>query len=245
MRLNKTSLEAIRDHARDDFPNEACGVLLRRGKRIVARRCANIDKKPARFFEIAQEELDQCRAEGEIVAIYHSHPHRTSKPSDADTAHCNVGDHPWVIVGIRRNETQEFELDDPVVISPEDLPYEGRPYVEGVYDCYGLACDYYKRELGVELSDSYDRVPNFWKKNLKLFETNFENEGFVQVCGEPRVGDAFLIKMDAGDANHCAIYVGNDRILHHCLDRLSRTDLYGGSTWQKHTILHLRHKSQC
>lgn len=245
MRLNKTALEAIREHAKEDFPNEACGVLIRKGKRVVARRCKNIDNKPTKFFEISFEELEVCRQEGEVVAIYHSHPNRTSSPSQEDIAHCNVGDHPWIVLGVRRDELLGFEIDDPVVISPEDLPYDGRPYVEGVYDCYSLARDYYQREADIELSDDYKRVPNFWKRGLKLFESNFEKEGFVPVCGEPQVGDVFLIRMDEGDANHCAIYVGNDQILHHCLNRLSRFDIYGGSVWQKHTVLHLRHKSKC
>lgn len=244
MRLNKTSFESIREHAIGDYPREACGVLLRKGRKIIARRCANTDKRPTLFFEIAPDEFERCKTEGEVVGIYHSHPRRTSKPSEMDVAYCNAGDHPWIIVGIRHDDSTGFEFDAPVVITPEDIGYEARPYVAGVYDCYGLFRDYYKREFGIELSD-YKRTPNFWKRGLRLFEDNFEKEGFVRVCGDAQVGDAFLIQMDAGDANHCAIYIGNDRILHHCQDRLSRTDVYGGSVWQKHTVAHLRHKSKC
>ena len=51
------------------------------------------------------------------------------------------------------------------------------------------------------------------------------------------------MQLGADVPNHAAIYIGNGLVLHHPRDRLSCKDVYGG-IWQKHTVMHLRHRSK-
>jgi cell wall-associated NlpC family hydrolase len=44
--------------------------------------------------------------------------------------------------------------------------------------------------------------------------------------------------------NHVAVYVGEQRILHHLRGRLSSRDIWGGY-YQKSTGLIVRHRSRC
>jgi cell wall-associated NlpC family hydrolase len=58
---------------------------------------------------------------------------------------------------------------------------------------------------------------------------------------ELRHGDAVLMNISGKVSNHCAVYLGDNLILHHINKRLSSRDVYGGY-WLKNTTQALRHK---
>ena len=53
-------------------------------------------------------------------------------------------------------------------------------------------------------------------------------------------GDAFLLAVRSVVPNHAAVYLGDNKILHHVLGRLSNLENYGGM-WKHMTVAHLRH----
>jgi cell wall-associated NlpC family hydrolase len=116
-------------------------------------------------------------------------------------------------------------------------------YIYGVRDCFTLAVDYYKREFDINIAHrakGYPEISNWVDGDDDLLVDNYIKAGFVDVTGQDHeVGDLLLIQMSK-KTDHVAIYVGDDRILHHCIGRLSKTDIYGGGYWQKHTTHHLR-----
>ncbi len=132
--------------------------------------------------------------------------------------------------------------------------YTGIPYVDGRRDCYGLARMFYYKEHGLFLRN-YARPIDFaflvedpeTKKRtslLDLFGPNFANEGFVPHMGNWKslaVGDALLIGVgETSVANHCAIYVGNNLLLHHLYGRMSSVDALT-DYWKSATIQVVRH----
>jgi cell wall-associated NlpC family hydrolase len=121
------------------------------------------------------------------------------------------------------------------------MPYLGRPYCAGVFDCYSLVRDFYKREFQIDLGQ-YPYVLEDGRMGHTLFVEKYEKEGFEKlVRQEPKRGDVFILQMNASGPNHVAVYLGDEIILHHAIGRLSRRDVYGGY-WAKHTTHHLRHK---
>jgi proteasome lid subunit RPN8/RPN11 len=96
IRLRAEALEAIRAHAREGYPEEACGALLgppgRDGERRIARptRLPNArEHERRRRYLIAPDalrtlEADASRAGLEIVGFYHSHPDHPGEPSRFD-----------------------------------------------------------------------------------------------------------------------------------------------------------------
>ena len=120
--------------------------------------------------------------------------------------------------------------------------YIGRKFVHGSTDCYSLVRDFYKNEFGIELTD-YARVEFWWNKGQNLYMDNFRNEGFYLLDDSqaPQVGDLYLIALGCSVASHAAIWVGNNRILHHVQDRLSSVDR-DMSVFRNNTLARIRHK---
>jgi cell wall-associated NlpC family hydrolase len=78
-----------------------------------------------------------------------------------------------------------------------------------------------------------------------MFERYWKAAGFVEADRDDiQFGDALLISMNSPGLNHCAIYVGQQLMLHHIPGRLSSRDVYGGY-YQKNTGRVLRHSSRC
>ncbi|MGZ8172576.1 MAG: C40 family peptidase [Methylobacter sp.] len=248
-KLGKSIEAAIKQFAREEYPKEACGVITRRGKKTVAVKCANVSDAPEQRFVIASEEYQKHCDEGGVYGIWHSHVNDPLPltPSATDIAACNMTGVDWIIIDITRPDGDRFEFGEFFFITPEDEgddePYVGRPYIYGIRDCFTLARDYYRRELAIDIdfrAPGYPEITNWQEQGLNLLADGYKEAGFKKLIDqEAQIGDLFLIQMSAV-ADHVAIYIGNDTILHHCLDRLSTTDIYGGGYWQKHTVAHLR-----
>lgn len=243
--MDNALIESMNAEALRCYPNEACGLVIAKGKKPVLVPCENTASDKRNRFTIAPQDYADAAQQGEVVAIWHSHVDEPATPSEADKAGCEASELPWFITGIRKRE-EGFVYEGPVLHEPcgYESPYLERPYVFGVHDCWSLVRDFYKREFGIVLGD-YQRVDQFWAKGLNFFVDNYENEGMVRVDGkQPERGDLFIIQTGSALPNHIAVYIGDDQILHHCHGRLSARAIYGGY-WQKHTVIHLRHKSKC
>ena len=75
---------------------------------------------------------------------------------------------------------------------------------------------------------------------------NFKNEGFYLLddSEEPQFGDIYLIAFKAKVACHAAIYIGENKVLHHIVNRLSAVDSYKGylRNWTVARIRHISNK---
>jgi proteasome lid subunit RPN8/RPN11 len=120
MDISPELLNEILAHAREEAPNECCGVVgvvaasggeSARAMRV--RRARNVHASPKRF-EIdgrdvirAMNEFDE--AGWEIGAIYHSHTHTAPSPSQTDI---NFAAHwpgvEWIIVGLADPATPDI-----------------------------------------------------------------------------------------------------------------------------------------
>ena len=247
MAPDKDALEAIRQAAFRAYPNEACGLLVEVGNKVQALECRNAAPNPREHFALNIDDYEAHADKGEVVGVWHSHPDASSEPSVADRMGCDDSMLPWLIVGVGKGENGVLTQFGMTVIEPSgnEVPLVGRPYIYGIYDCYTIVRDFYRREFGIELG-SYAHAPaGWWNGSGNWFVENFEREGFVQLPegSEFQYGDLLFMQMGKV-ANHAALYVGDDKILHHCVGRLSRHDVFGGY-WHKHTTHHLRHQTKC
>ena len=237
----------MREHAQACYPREACGFVIGVGKKAVFMPARNGAEQPGEQFFINHHDYAAAEDAGEILAIWHSHPDTTPDPSELDRAGCNLTELPWLISGIRRGEGG-FEHAGPQLLTPDGwrADYIGRPYVFGTFDCYSLLTDFYEREFRIKLHRFPElRINQWWNQGYDILGDHWASQGFIEVTdGTFKHGDALAIAMNSDVANHVAVYVTGDIILHHLVNRLSRRETFG-PYWYSRVKLHLRHRTKC
>ena len=114
IRVPDTLLAEVVRHARDDSPNECCGLLAGRiedGVGVVTTQfaIANDLASPTAYHTNARDLLAAFRAMREdkldVLAVYHSHPTSDPVPSRRDVAENTYGESVvHLIVGLAREE---------------------------------------------------------------------------------------------------------------------------------------------
>ena len=240
----------MRELAEKSYPNEACGLIVSVANKASLLECQNISPEPRTQFILDPQDYAKAEDAGEVIGIWHSHVDEPGTPSEADRAGCEASELPWFITEVRKAETG-FKTEPPVLLEPVgyEAEYVGRPYVFGSFDCWSLCVDYYGREFGIKLPLlMHQRIDTWWDKGQDFFGEAMKSDldgSLVKIHdNDYREGDLILFSINAKVTNHVAIYLGDDIILHHVLNRLSRRDTYG-VFWQKFKTHHLRHRSKC
>lgn len=233
MILSDDILVEIRAHAARDYPRESCGLVIVRKGRQRYMPCRNVADKNEHFVMHAEDQA-AAEDEGAIAMVVHSHPNTPAIPSHADLVGCERSGVPWLIVNWPTGAVFQFEPTGYVA------PLIGRQFNHGVLDCYTLIRDYYERELGIILPDG-DRPDEWWLKGMNIYLDGFESANFERV-DKPQAHDVLLMRVASPVPNHAAVYLGDGRIMHHQMGRLSSKDIYGG--WYEKVTTHvLRHRS--
>lgn len=89
LELPRRYADEIVSHAREEDPNECCGILAGKNGRVVKLyRITNVERSPYRYNMDSRELLRAYReAEDngwEFLAFYHSHTHTEAYPSATD-----------------------------------------------------------------------------------------------------------------------------------------------------------------
>lgn len=227
--------EAAQQHALESMPREACGLLV-----IVKGRERYW---PARNLSVGTDQFildpnDYLAAElsGDIVAVVHSHPDLPCTPSQADQVSCEASGLPWHIVSAPSGQWHYMEP------TGYQAPLVGREWSHGVLDCYSLIRDWYAQERGLALPD-FTRRDEWWLRGENLYVEHFREAGFIDIDpSDIRPGDGVLMRVVSPVTNHGAVYLGDNRIIHHVQNRLSCRDIYG-DFWRQRTTHVLRHEN--
>ncbi len=89
MRISQSLIDEMVAHARDDLPNECCGMIGGRdGEATTVIRVANSAASPLRYEMDPQGQYNALKsiedAGDELLAIYHSHTKSAAYPSQTD-----------------------------------------------------------------------------------------------------------------------------------------------------------------
>ncbi|MCF6215010.1 MAG: M67 family metallopeptidase [Emcibacter sp.] len=110
-----TDLEAqIRGHCEDNYPQEACGILIGQGGQVTkVIPSPNLSATPEKSFEIDPALIihhqRDCRAGSDkIIGHYHSHPDGQAVPSTHDHAQNYDEALIWVIVSVTKKGAQDM-----------------------------------------------------------------------------------------------------------------------------------------
>lgn len=220
-------------HARKHEGEESCGLIA--GGKFWP--CKNTNPDPSKYFSISAEAFARVDELG-IDVVFHSHLGFDNKFSKDDIKACKQINLPWVMYCLG---TDEWHYMDPT----GKAPYLQRPWIYGIYDCYGIVRDYYNNEFSIALDDFERGEEREWESSeWRMFEKNFKQQGFVEVDDDNiKRGDVFLMQLQSGFPNHVGVLHDSSSgvFYHHLTGRLSEASIYGGY-WQKHTNKILRHR---
>lgn len=253
MKLHPTTLAAIIEHCATEYPREACGLIVRIGKRDTYQPCRNVAATASEHFMMHHEDAQRAEDAGEVVALVHSHPDDSATPSEGDRAACEASGMPWLIFEVREGVVNK----DPSLTTPcgWQAPLIGRMFFHGVLDCMTLVHDFYKREFDIDLPNPY-REDDWWNRGQNLYIENYPSAGFYKLPEdtEMQYGDVALMQIRSPVANHSGIFLGTKNIqealfaakvpgamLHHLYGRPSERIVYGGY-WAESTVAIIRHK---
>ena len=105
--------DALEAHAREEAPNEACGlIVLRDGEAVRYERGRNRLESPYRFELDIDPELWYLEDEGYALAVFHSHPASAAKPSRTDVERIGLwAGRPFFILSLSTGELNAFRID--------------------------------------------------------------------------------------------------------------------------------------
>ena len=106
MRISQAHWDELLAHAREDAPNECCGLVWAADGEIVGLERASNERNSPYGFELDSRSLLKANELDEEfqVGIYHSHPRSPAEPSQTDI---NLAFYPealYVIVGLKDAE---------------------------------------------------------------------------------------------------------------------------------------------
>jgi cell wall-associated NlpC family hydrolase len=209
-------IEDAKRHALQEYPKESCGIVVD-GKYIP---CTNISNNPTVAFQIKPDDY-YLYLEDRIECVIHSHDNyaHASKQDMIDQEKLGV---PFGIINIHNGAVEDvFFWGDTLPIQD----YVGRQFFHGVYDCYGLVRDYFRREYKIT-PPMYPRDYGWWLQGENVIEEGIMACGFKVIeTNDVRVlkpGDGILAKVNSDIVNHCGVYIGDGLLLHHLCLRKNR-----------------------
>ncbi|WP_277971741.1 C40 family peptidase [Pantoea agglomerans] len=224
---------AILHHAKEAYPRECCGVVIMpAGRPVQYLPCRNIAEEPESDFAIHPEDYAAAEEMGQIIAVAHSHPDASTRPGETDRALCDLSGLAWYIVSWPEGDFR-------VLLPRGELPLVGRPFVLGVYDCWGLIMSWYRQSLGIELPDHRVNYA-WWEQGENLYMDNWYSTGFREFSGPARAGDVVLMRVGSRVVNHAGVLLEDGMLLHHLYGHLSQRVVYDDN-WRSRTEIIVRY----
>ncbi|MBW8059616.1 MAG: M67 family metallopeptidase [Solirubrobacterales bacterium] len=114
VRIAQSLADEMVAHARDDLPNECCGMVGGvDGRARTVYRAVNAEASPLRYSIDAAEQLRLMReieeAGEELVGIYHSHTKSAAHPSQTDLNLAGWPDAVYLIVSLADPESPDLK----------------------------------------------------------------------------------------------------------------------------------------
>lgn len=196
--------EDIQAYARQQYPKEACGLILKKDQEEYFLPCENEADDPKNSFTISDRTVIENY--DNILSVVHSHCDEPPIPSIHDQESQAITRFPYGILSVISGyagdvyfwgRTEKNNLMDLI----------GKPYIWKIHDCLTLVQDYYRSFLDIDFPD-FVREPG----NQKTIYRKIRNctHDFEQVS-ERQTNDLIFFP----DECHLGIYLGNGELLHH------------------------------
>jgi [CysO sulfur-carrier protein]-S-L-cysteine hydrolase len=118
VRISQSLIDEMVAHAREDLPNECCGMIGGRdGEATRVVRVENAAASPLRYEMDPQGQYDALKAiedaGDELIGIYHSHTRSAAYPSQTDVNEARMWpEQAYVIVSLENEEAPDVKAYD-------------------------------------------------------------------------------------------------------------------------------------
>ena len=235
--ISELVAQEVKEYFQHQYPKEACGFILKDGNFVP---CENIANDVYNHFKVKTS--DFLMHENNLLAVVHSHPDGQDAPSKADMTSQIASGIPFGLCVVRNNWVGNlwFWGDGIPKVDLIGRSFRHGPTgSDGKGDCFALIRDYMAQECGIKLNE-YPRDSQWWNNGANMYEEYFEQEGFREIDGtDIKEHDCFLMSVNSNVINHAGIYVGNNLIMHHLANRLSRREPV--ARWPKMIAKWVRH----
>lgn len=125
--LDSVLVKEMTEHARREFPNEACGIIAAAaGRPVKVFTMTNLDASPYTYRLDSREQLavfDEMDAQGwDLFAIYHSHTHTPAYPSPTDVRLAFYPEAHYFLVSLQEQDSPDlrsYRIVDEVITEEE------------------------------------------------------------------------------------------------------------------------------
>lgn len=216
-------IDEIKKHLMSEYPKEGCGIIYGDGETVYWAPIKNVATNLQEFI-LDKEEYLWYYTRYKILGIIHSHIDIPATPSDYDVANCNATGLPYYIFSI---PSGEYEILEPKKELP---PLLSRNYFRGLYDCFSLVKDYYST-LGI---DTPCREIYWCTEKENFFTTEYLKDWGLSKTGKLEKNCFLTFSLGATPVpNHCGVYIGDNKFIHHAHNRLSCEESLEG-IWRKY-----------
>ena len=118
MKISQALIDEMVAHAREDLPNECCGMIAGAdGEATEVIRVANAAASPLRYEMDPQGQFDALKeiedGGAELIGIYHSHTRSAAYPSQTDVNEARMWpEQAYVIVSLENEEAPDVKAYD-------------------------------------------------------------------------------------------------------------------------------------
>lgn len=120
----------------------------------------------------------------------------------------------------------------------------GRQFELSRADCFSIVRDFYDLNFNIKLTN-YARPKDWNADDIDIIGGSYEHEGFFKVedwtLKTLNPGDLLCMAIGTAKANHLAVYVGGNKIVHHKIYSMSSEETLR-DFWRKSICYVLRHK---
>lgn len=233
--INTKIKNFIKNHAIKDSPFECCGFVVEHKSNFFCIPVKNIAKDKENDFRISTQDFLNIKSNFNILYIYHSHPQDNFDFSNSDKISADRLQINYILYCCKNNEFKIYEA------NTFKNKYIGRFYEYRKYDCFTLIRDYYLNELNQNLDINYtESIIDIDVK--QYFIDNYKNKNLRMISANEKIKENDILLIDGIRNNsHCALYLGNNKILHQPMFSFSKIENYC-NFHRRHTDLVFRSK---
>lgn len=251
--LTRDTRNAMAVHMLETPEVEVCGLITLSKGEYEYHRLENVHPEPKDSFRLSKKDSARIAADPDVVAYCHSHPNGPVYPSqhDVEVQAKIMKPAAMCVRDPSMGAIEVFSFGDHLL----DAELMDRDFRFNVFDCLAaLRSHAWQTEKRYMPPKPYEagwwevglEDPTEIPKNENLYERCFQDYGYRDFTPDfsnpadewhPRIGDVLMLQMGAPVINHVGVYVGDNLVYHHRVNKKSGTTpvgyLLGGNVIRK------------